>query len=190
MPRWEPDANLRLVEAAVELFTEQGYDATSVAEIAERAGLTKTTFFRHFPDKREVLSAGQDAHCQLLTAAILSAPGDATPLQLVRTAIDALARAYPPERRDFARRVHELVHGSDDLRERSELKTAGYVSAVLDGLHARGVDDPTAVVAAELGVLAFTTAFATWACASAPTPLPELVSRTLAELHAAGLSLR
>ena len=61
MARWEPNASERLVRAAVDLFTEQGYDATTVTQIADRAGgLTKTTFFRHFPDKREVLFAGQE----------------------------------------------------------------------------------------------------------------------------------
>src|ERR1700728_2898958 len=79
MARWEPDARERLVRAALDLFTEQGYDNTTVAEIAERAGLTKSTFFRHFPDKREVLVAGQDTLCRLLVDAIAAAPATATP---------------------------------------------------------------------------------------------------------------
>ncbi|MBI0381962.1 helix-turn-helix transcriptional regulator, partial [Streptomyces albiflaviniger] len=81
MARWEPNAQERLVRAALELFTEQGYDATTVNEIADRAGLTKTTFFRHFRDKREVLFAGQDTHTRLLADAIAAAPGPATPLE-------------------------------------------------------------------------------------------------------------
>ena len=60
MARWEAGARDRLVVSAVDLFTEQGYDATTVAQIAERAGVTKSTFFRHFPDKRELLVAGQE----------------------------------------------------------------------------------------------------------------------------------
>ncbi|MBS2080443.1 helix-turn-helix domain-containing protein, partial [Mycobacterium tuberculosis] len=65
MARWEPDARERLVAAALDLFNERGYDETTVTQIAERAGLTKSTFFRHFPDKRDVLAAGQDAIAQL-----------------------------------------------------------------------------------------------------------------------------
>lgn len=60
MARWEPDARERLVRAALDLFAEQGYDNATVTQIAERAGLTKSTFFRYFPDKRDVLAAGQD----------------------------------------------------------------------------------------------------------------------------------
>src|SRR5215471_353402 len=84
MGRWEPNARERLVRAALDLFTERGYDATTVNEIADRAGgLTKTTFFRHFPDKREVLFAGQEIHSRLLADAVAAAPDSATPLQAV-----------------------------------------------------------------------------------------------------------
>ena len=61
MGRWEPDARGRLVKAAMELYGERGFEQTTVAEIAERAGLTERTFFRHFADKREVLFAGAGA---------------------------------------------------------------------------------------------------------------------------------
>src|ERR1700747_4652 len=80
MARWEPGARERMVMAAVDLFTEQGYDATTVAQIAERAGVTKSTFFRHFPDKRELLVAGQETLSRLLTEGIADAPGNASPL--------------------------------------------------------------------------------------------------------------
>lgn len=58
MSRWEPNARGRLEQAALELYLEQGFDRTTVVEIAARAGLTERTFFRHFADKREVLFAG------------------------------------------------------------------------------------------------------------------------------------
>lgn len=58
MGRWEPNARGRLGKAALELFDERGYEQTTVAEIAKRAGLTERTFFRHYADKREVLFAG------------------------------------------------------------------------------------------------------------------------------------
>ncbi|CAN5200681.1 hypothetical protein BH09ACT12_BH09ACT12_35910 [soil metagenome] len=80
MARWEPGARERMVVSAVDLFTEQGYDATTVAQIAERAGVTKSTFFRHFADKRELLVAGQETLSQLLSDGIAEAPEDATPL--------------------------------------------------------------------------------------------------------------
>src|ERR1700709_34116 len=74
MARWHPGAAQRLVVAAVDLFTEQGYDATTVTQIAERAGVTKSTFFRHFPDKRELLVAGQETLSQLLAGGIPEPP--------------------------------------------------------------------------------------------------------------------
>src|ERR1700742_2918236 len=83
MARWEPGARERLVIAAVDLFTEQGYDATTVAQIAERAGVTKSTFFRHFPDKRELLVAGQDTLGRLMTEGIAEAPEGGSPLVAV-----------------------------------------------------------------------------------------------------------
>src|SRR3984885_3888862 len=58
MSRWEPNAQGRLEEAAMELYAECGFEQTTVAEIAKRAGLTERTFFRYFTDKREVLFEG------------------------------------------------------------------------------------------------------------------------------------
>ena len=89
MARWEPGARERLVVAAVDLFTEQGYDATTVAEIAERAGVTRSTFFRHFTDKREVLVAGQETLSRLLAEGIAEAPAGATPLEAVAAGLRA-----------------------------------------------------------------------------------------------------
>src|SRR5260370_33170892 len=79
MARWEPGARERMVLAAVDLFTEQGYDATTVAQIAERAGVTKSTFFRHFPDKRELLVAGREKVGRVLTAGVSAGPETAPP---------------------------------------------------------------------------------------------------------------
>src|SRR3954449_1416934 len=88
MGRWEPGARERLVLAAVDLFTEQGYDATTVAQIAERAGVTKSTFFRHFPDKRELLVAGQEPLSRRLADGIAEAAADATPLEAVAAGLE------------------------------------------------------------------------------------------------------
>src|ERR1700734_809551 len=113
MVRWEPRTAERLVRAALDLFSEQGYDATTVSEIAERAGgLTKMTFFRHFPDKRDVLFAGQDIHSRILADATAAAPGPATPLQAVTAALDALTAAFTDDRREFAARLLAVIAGS------------------------------------------------------------------------------
>lgn len=104
MARWQPNASERLVVAAVELFEERGYERTTVIEIAERAGLTKSTFFRHFQDKREVLFGGQ-AVTGLLVEGIVAAPASATPFEAVMHALDTVGReAFTPERREFTAR--------------------------------------------------------------------------------------
>lgn len=173
MGRWEPNARERLVRIAVDLFAEQGYDATTVNQIAERAGLTKTTFFRHFPDKREVLFAGQDIHRRILADAIAGAPDAATPLQAVTVALDALCASFPVERRELGARVQAIVAGNGELRERAASKRIALAAAVTDGLHLRGVPEPTASLAAELGVRAFGLAFDQWTEPAAPAEPAE-----------------
>ena len=189
MPRWEPDARLRLVESALTLFEERGYEDTGVADIAARAGLTKTTFFRHFPNKREVLSAGQELHSQTLAAGIRGAPAAATPLEAVAAALDALAGTFAPERQAFAARLLTVINTSLELQERAALKQAGYVAAMRDALIARGVTELVATVAAELGHLAFTSGYAQWAAADPPVDLTKLVRAALAEIHTTSRAL-
>ena len=96
MARWKPDSRGRLAEAAFALYSERGYDETTVAEIAERAGLTERTFFRHFADKREVLFAGSSVLQDAMVAAVADAPPDATPLQAAAAGLDARRRRSSP----------------------------------------------------------------------------------------------
>ncbi|MEV7976512.1 TetR/AcrR family transcriptional regulator [Streptomyces sp. NPDC086519] len=189
MARWEPNARLRLVQAAIDLFGEQGYDNTTVSQLAERAGLTKTTFFRHFPDKREVLFAGQEEHARLLTAGVASAPATATPLEAVAAGLDALTSSFTPEQREFGPRLRSVVAGHAELRERSAFKELALAAALTDALHQRGVPDPIACLAADLGVRAFHTAFTEWIAPANDQPLPALAQHRLTELHRAATAL-
>jgi AcrR family transcriptional regulator len=189
MGRWEPNGRERLVRAAVDLFTEQGYENTTVTQIAERAGLTKTTFFRHFPDKREVLFAGQDTLSRLLADGIATAPGSATPLEAVAAALDAATAAFTPDQREFGPRLRAVVAGNSELQEREAFKRAGFASAMTDALQKRGVPDPTASIAAELGVLALHRAHARWGDPTNQQKLTELARQTLQELRASTAAL-
>ena len=190
MSRWEPDARERLVRAALDLFDEQGYSATTVTQIAERAGLTKSTFFRHFPDKREVLFAGQDTLCRLLEKGIATSPASATPLEAVARALDAVAGAFTPERRDLGPKMHAAIMASSELQEREALKRVGLATAIASALKERGVLEPTASLAAELGVLALSTASARWFNPANQMDLATLAHHALRELHAASTALR
>ena len=125
MARWEPGARERLVLAAVDLFTEQGYDATTVAQIAERAGVTKSTFFRHFPDKREILVAGQQTLSQLLTEGIAGAPAAATPLDAVAAGLERASSAMGPMNRELAPRLKAAVAANVELQARDASKAWG-----------------------------------------------------------------
>ena len=191
MSRWEPGSRERLVVAAVELFTEQGYDATAVAQIAERAGVTKSTFFRHFRDKREVLAAGQDTLSRLLAEGISEAPADATPLQAVAAGLGRAATAIGPVKRDLAPRLRAAIAASAELQERDALKSVQLATAMTAALVARGVPDPAAAVASELGVLAFKRGFAAWSEGGqdAGADLAPYTSAALDELRAASASL-
>jgi AcrR family transcriptional regulator len=191
MGRWEPGARERLVVAAVDLFTEQGYDATTVTQIAERAGVTKSTFFRHFPDKRELLVAGQETLSRLLTEGVAGAPGDASPLEAVAAGLERASSAMGPVNRELAPRLKAAVAASVELQERDALKTVSLAAAMTTALVARGLSDPTAALASELGVLAFKRGFAQWAEGD-PDGRDELAGYVLAaldELRTASASL-
>jgi AcrR family transcriptional regulator len=185
MPRWQPNAQERLVRAALELFAEQGYENTTVVEIAERAGLTKSTFFRHVPDKREVLFIGQDFLVRALQDGAASAPDDAAPLEAVAAALDAAAKAFPAERREIGPQRQAIIAANPELQEREALKRAGFVTALTAALKARGTEDPTASLAAEIGVLALGGAYARWADPANKREFAELAREALAELQAA-----
>lgn len=180
-----------MVVAAVDLFTEQGYDATTVAQIAERAGVTRSTFFRHFSDKREILVAGQETLSRLLAEGIADAPASAGPLEAVAVGLERASNEMGPMNRELGPRLKAAVAASVELQERDALKSLGLATAMTAALVARGVPDPTAVLAAELGVLAFKRGFARWTEADGDdaTGLAHHTLAALADLRAAAATL-
>ncbi len=191
MARWQPGATQRLVIAAVDLFTEQGYDATTVAQIAERAGVTKSTFFRHFSDKRELLVAGQETLSRLLADGITEAPAGASPLEAVAAGLERASSAMGPTNRELGPRLTAAVAASTELQERDALKSVGMAAAMTAALVARGFPDPTAHLAGELGVLAFKRGYAQWSDTDrdADDQLSSYTLSALDELRTASTSL-
>jgi AcrR family transcriptional regulator len=183
MARWEPHARERLERAALALFVERGYDATTVSDIAERAGLTKSTFFRQFADKREVLSSGQDILIDVFRNAIANAPPSANAIDWLSAALESAEPLFTPERHKLALQRRAVVAANSELQERELLKRARMSSAIADALRDRGVDEMAARLAAEMGVLAFSTAFARWANPGNRTPYTTIVRTTLAEFQ-------
>jgi AcrR family transcriptional regulator len=174
--------------AALDLFEAQGYENTTVMDIAERAGLTKSTFFRHFPDKREVLFGGETV-AGLLAEGIETAPVGATPLEAVANALDAVGReAFVPARREFAARRRGVIAANSELQEREALKGLGLTASMTDALRRRGVDDLTSRVAADLGALALAIAYDRWTDPTVGHEFKEVARRALTEVRAASAS--
>jgi AcrR family transcriptional regulator len=183
MPRWEPDSRGRLEQAALALYGERGFENTTVAEIAERAGVTERTFFRQFADKREVLFGGAAALQELLASAVEDAPESATPIDAVAAALDA-AGAMFQARRDFARRRYAVIAANAELQERELIKLATLASALADALRRRGVTDPAASLTAEAGIAVFRVAFEDWVTESDEQDLSQLMRASLEALKA------
>ena len=182
MARWEPDGRRRLEEAAFALFVENGYDETTVAQIAERAGLTERTFFRHFTDKREVLFGGSALLQDLLVAAVLGAPPGAAPIDAVAAALDASARVFEG-RRQVAPVRQQIIAANAELRERELIKLASLSAAIAGALRDRGVGEPAASLTAEAGMAVLKVGFERWTADQARTDLAELFRETLAGLR-------
>jgi len=181
MSRWEPNARGRLEQAALELYRERGFDQITVTEIAERAGLTERTFFRYFADKREMLFSGQDRLRELYVRAIAAAPETASPIEMVAAALEAAVPVFR-ERHEFARQRQAVIDATPGLQERELLKRAALASAMVEALRRRGVPDPAASLAADVGVIAFKNAFARWVRAPDEQDLAHLIREVLDQL--------
>ena len=183
MARWEPDARGRLEQAALELFAERGYDNTTVADIADKAGLTERTFFRQFADKREVLFAGSDAMRELLADAVAGAPKQAAPIEAVMAALEAVSEVLH-ERREIVPRRQSVIAAHPELRERELIKLASWADVLTDSLVRRRVRETSARLAAEAGIAAFKIAFDRWAKDPKRRNLSRLIRESLEDLNA------
>lgn len=180
--RWEPNARARLEQAGLELYGERGFENTTVAEIAKRAGLTERTFFRHFTDKREVLFAGSGGLREVLVDKVDEAPPTSTPIEVVVGALGEVATMFFEERRPLARRRQAVIAANEELLERELVKLAALATALAEALRRRGVAEPAASLAAEAGIAVFKVAFGRWVVATGGPTLSELVRRFADEL--------
>jgi AcrR family transcriptional regulator len=181
--RWAPNARERLETAALDLFVENGYEETAVAQIADRAGLNRATFFRHFADKREVLFGGEDVLSGLFADAIRAASPDATLIGCLQAALAAAEVVMTPHRRTTAARRVLVVASNSELQERGLLKYARIASSITVALRERGADDLTARLAAEIGMLAFRVAFQRWMEATDDETFSPFAAAALSDLR-------
>ena len=183
MGRWAPDTRGRLEQAALELYGERGYEDTTVAEIAARAGLTERTFYRYFTDKREVLFWGAGALREFLVTKVDGAPASLPPIEAIAVALCGAAADIFEERREFAWRRQAIVAANPELQERELIKLASLASALADALHRRGVGDPASSLAAEAGIAVFRIAFEAWVNDAGQGTLSESIRSSMDELR-------
>ncbi len=183
MSRWEPDARGRLEKAAGELFLNRGYDQTTVADIAKRAGLTERTFFRHYADKREVLFGGSAVLQKELLRTLEGVPAELPPIEAVRIGVEAIATLMHG-RLILARERQRIIAAHPDLQERDLIKRSTLTAALEEGLQRRGILEPAANLAAEMGIVVFYSAFSRWLNDPAERELVEVVHERFDALKA------
>ncbi len=184
MVRWQPDARGRLARAAIALFLEQGFAATTVPQIAARAGLTTRTFFRHFADKREVLFAGDEELPALVARLATDAPAALGPLPAIAHGLEAIAATWFDGQFAYLRLRRAVIQADEGLRERELRKFSILADAIGRGFRARGVDELTAILAAQLAVTVFSVTIDRWLDQDGERPLSALVHDTLRALRA------
>jgi AcrR family transcriptional regulator len=183
MSRWEPDGRRRLEEAALSLYAEQGFEHTTAAEIADRAGLTARTFFRHFGDKREVLFGNERALEDLLVTTITSAPDDLAAIDAIAAGLRAAGEQLQP-RRQILRQRAAIIATNAELQERELIKLASLSAVLADTLQQRGVPGAEATLAAEVSIAVFRVAFERWIDDVNQRDFSDLVSEALDQLTA------
>lgn len=183
MGRWEPNAEQRFLAAAIELFKEVGFEGTTVAAIAQRAGLTPRTFFRYFTDKREVLFKGSEQLQQTMVEALAQAPADASAIDAVAAALATAGEFFTAERRPYARVRHAVIAANPELHERELIKLATLSGALADALRLRGVQEADASLVAEAGIAVFRVAFGQWIADADEREYGEIVSESLVRLR-------
>jgi AcrR family transcriptional regulator len=152
----------RIVEAADELFAEKGFDSVSVTDIAARADVGRTTFFRYFGDKAEVVFAHEEEMLEQITQVAANesvAPADtaAEAVEQLRSIVVALCD-YASENIDGYALHYELVEKHLELRAHDALKTQLIADRFAQLLVRRGTSEPTAVFASQVALACYQTA--------------------------------
>lgn len=187
MGRWKPGAGDRLREAALSLYLERGFEQTTVADIAERAGVTARTFFRYFADKREVLFDDSSALQEKSLAALEGLPTTTSALDAVAAVLETVAQTVGGDR-ELARKRQAVIMANADLRERELIKLTSLSTALADRLRQRGTGDIEASLAAETSIAVFRVAFSRWVTATDDQVLQDIMRETLDRLRALAAS--
>ena len=162
MGRWEPGAAGRLQTAAVKLFVDQGFAATTVPQIAARAGLTTRTFFRHYADKRDVLFAGEEELPEVVAQVFAHAAPDLGPLDVVVHGLQTVVAPRLQAHHAELRIRRDILRSDASLLERDASKLASLGRAATTGFADRGLSPLHAGTAAALAVGIYDVALNLW----------------------------
>lgn len=174
----------RLKACALELFTTQGYDATTVEQIAAAAGVSHMTFFRHFPTKESVVV--EDPYDPLIGEAVRAQPADLPPLERVRLGILAAWSGVPPPIDAETRARVAIMAAHPQLRAKAWENTQATERVVVEALMASGTEPLAAAVAAGACIGAVMAALMHWATADDAGDLGTAIGAALAQLAPAG----
>jgi AcrR family transcriptional regulator len=181
--RWPPDSRERLEQAALDLFGRHGYSETTVAEIAEHAGLNRATFFRYFSDKQEVLFGGEQVLSELFEHSVRAAPAGLSTAEYIERALRAAQSVLTAEQFPKAAQRAAIAAANPEVRERALMKNARMVQVIANALADRGVDALDARLAAEAAMVAFTTALGRWLAKQRFTPFAGYATRAWADVR-------
>jgi AcrR family transcriptional regulator len=174
------DVRLRLQRAALKLFSERGFDRTTAAEIATLANVTERTYFRHFPDKREVLFGGEAAMQRSLVDAVANAPAGLAPLPMLLEAFLSVVPMFESDR-ELKERRHRVISATPELQERELTKLAHLTDAITTALEHRDVPPHIASLAATCGIAMLTRVRLEW-LAGDTRDYPTLLAGAFADL--------
>jgi AcrR family transcriptional regulator len=158
MPTKAESTRERILAAALELFEADGFEATTVGQIADRAGVTQMTFFRYFPSKDSVLI--DDPYDPLMAASVARQPRDLDPLTRVVRGIREAWHSMPFPESEAVRLRLRIAAQSPTLRAGMARNSASSEDAIVSAL--ADVDAATARIAAAATLAALTTALLTW----------------------------
>jgi AcrR family transcriptional regulator len=168
----------QLQATATRLFAEQGYDATTVEQIARAAGVSHMTFFRHFPTKDAVIL--DDGFDPAIAAAVAAAPDSLSPVNRVCAGMRAaLSDVELPEQEQVRQRVR-IAAQHPALRMGMHANTEATREAVVRVLLEDGTDEFAARVAAAAVLAALTVALQEWCLSDEEVSMSTYLDAALA----------
>ena len=152
----------RIVRAANELFRERGFEAVSVTDIADRADVGRTTFFRYFGDKQEVVFSEEQALVETIGALhrrhLVLAPGTLTEaIRQLREIVVTLCIQVTAEPEEYIQH-YAMIDGHPDLQARDAVKQQRLARLLADILVERGAGTAMATLASQVALACYVAA--------------------------------